>query len=182
MEAQVSKTSASPPSRPARRTISLPVRRPAALAAVLLLPLTLAACGLVGGDDDRGNSPIVIPSETTDTATPSGSSVTPGTLAAAAAPAPLPSTVTKTGLVVRRETRTQVRTATKTLPQVTLTPAPITLTETQTQTQTQTQTLISVLPAKTVTKATGKTVTKTATKTATRTVTRTQTRTVTKKA
>jgi hypothetical protein len=150
-------------SNPSAVQLRIP-RRAAATLAVAVLPLSLAACGLFGGGTNKGQAPVVIPSESAGpSSSPSGSSASSTSSSAAAV---VPTTVTKTGIVVHNQTL--VRTATKTLPQVTrvVTPAPITLT--QTQTQTQTNTVISVPPAQTVTK----TATKTATKTVTKTVTK----------
>jgi hypothetical protein len=148
---------------PSPRVVTLS-RRLAATVGIVALPLGLAACGMIGGDE-KAKVPVVIPSEAPAAdAAPSGSSASTSKAPAA----PVPSTVTKTGLVTRHETRVVRTTATQTLPQVTKTPAPITLTETRTETQTQTETrtdtIVSVMPAKTVTKTATKTVTKTVTK------------------
>lgn len=155
-------------SRP--RTVSVPAKRLlATLIGVVALPLTLSACGLLGGGGDD-QVPVVIPSDVADDGAAQGDTSSPSASPAdtsvkvdssdAADPAPPQnSTVTRTGIVVQKQTQTQTRTqtrtatATKTLPQVTVTqtPAPITVTETRTETRTDTRTVQVQLPAQTVT-------------------------------
>jgi hypothetical protein len=90
---------------------------------VVVAPLALAACGLIGGNTNHGAAPVVIPT-VVESSSADGSS--PSSSSAAAEPPPT-STVTKTGIVVKTQTRIQV--TTKTAIKTSVPPA-ITLTQT----------------------------------------------------
>jgi hypothetical protein len=137
------------PQRRAPRVLRVRGRRTArVLAAVVLLPMTLAACGLIGGASNHGADPVIIPTGSADLAT--GTAAADSGTGSATTSAQHTTqvvvsggaTVTRTGIVMRTQidtrTNTQTMVATKTLPQVTKisTAAPVTNTTTVTQTVT----------------------------------------------
>lgn len=145
-----------PAGQPRAFTLNAP-RVVMAFVAVVVLPATLTACGLLGGDGEE-QAPVVIPG---DAAADVSSSVSPTapTRPANGTPVganitPVNATVTTTGVIVQEKTRTRTSTQTATetatvmataivsLPQVTVTrtPAPVTQTETRTETRTETTT------------------------------------------
>lgn len=122
-------------------------RRAATLVGIVALPLTLAACGMVGRDAED-KAPVVIPTVSDgdtplDSTSPSSPAPTDDVASAAAQTPPsvtVESTVTRTGVVIQEKTRRVITTrnvvTTRTLPRVTVTviPPPIRLTETVTET------------------------------------------------
>jgi hypothetical protein len=129
-------------------------------ASVVALPLTLAACGLLGGGG-ADKDPVVIPGQAVEAtsaapssspplesmapAADSGASPVQVTVTAQGAGAPPGETVTRTGVVVQKETQYQTRTRVarstvlRTLPPVTVTRTPPVDTVTKTRTSTRTK-------------------------------------------
>lgn len=166
-------SSGSPAGQP--RSLTIRVRRTMAVSAsVVALPLTLAACGLLGGGG-ADKDPVVIPGqavEATNSASSSSSasleSMAPATDSAASpvqvtvtaqgAEAPPGETVTRTGVVVQKETqyatRTRVARSTvlRTLRPVTATRTPPvdTVTETKTSIRTKKVTRLGEPSTKTI--------------------------------
>ena len=131
-------------------------RLTAALISIVTVPLTLSACGLVGGDR-QNEVPVIVPTANDDVSPlDTVSPLSPGATApTGSAPTQLPpatrrSTVTRTGVMVQEKTHnitaTHNLTATTTLPQiiVTVAQAPITVTETKREIRTVTAPVITI--------------------------------------
>jgi hypothetical protein len=125
--------------------MTLTARRLAVAVGLVAAPLTLAACGLIGGRSGQSAAPVVIPSVSSSAATDSGTPPTAGaptgsasTTSAAAQVAPT-STVTRMGLVIRTQLQNHTITVTRMITAApvirNVTPAPVTQLQTVTVTQ-----------------------------------------------
>jgi hypothetical protein len=127
-------------------------RTAAVVLTVAVVPFTLAACGLLGGDTNHGSAPVVIPTATAAIASANGASASDGSAGTGAATSGQTTqattqvlvsggmTTTKTGYIVKTQVNTMTKVATKTLPPQTrmVTQAPVTNTQTVTSTVTTT--------------------------------------------
>lgn len=156
------------PERLAPRTVRVRGRRlTAATLTLVSLPMTLAACGLLGGQTNHGEAPVEIsngavdpgqadptPPSTPGGGSPSPTDTPPADTQSAVDPNAPPQgatstttqvvvsagkTVTRTGIVTRTQINTETMTQVRTQVKI-LTPRAVTNTQTQTQTQTQTET------------------------------------------